>query len=86
MYICRVRGKCVATIKSSNLAGRSLMIVQRLGEGDTLSEKLLVAVDTIGCSVNETVLVTVGCSASELLGNGSAVDMAIIGIVDTYDY
>ena len=46
---------------------------------------MLVAVDMIGCSVGETVLVTRGSGARAALGTDSPADMAVVGIVDTYD-
>lgn len=46
---------------------------------------MLVAVDTIGCSVGETVLVTRGSGARAVLGADSPADMVVVGIVDTYD-
>ncbi len=86
MYICKVQGKCVSTIKKDGLLGFSLITVQKINKSGNLTGELLVAVDTIGCSVGEIVLVTVGSSARIALGNEkSPVDLAIIGIVDACD-
>ncbi|MEA4847976.1 MAG: EutN/CcmL family microcompartment protein [Clostridiaceae bacterium] len=86
MYICTVQGKCVSTIKNKKLAGYSLVIVQKLKKNGKASEDILVAVDTIGCSVGETVLVTSGQNAKYALDlKDVPVDAVIVGIVDTFD-
>lgn len=87
MLICKVCGKCVSTIKNSQLGGSSLMVLQRLDKTGKKIGDLIVAVDTIGCSIGEVVLVTTGSGARNTVGNPSSpTDMAIVGIVDTYDY
>ncbi|HZK71777.1 MAG TPA: EutN/CcmL family microcompartment protein, partial [Clostridia bacterium] len=67
MYICLVHGKCVSTIKNKKLAGYSLVTVQKLKKNGKLADEIMVAVDTIGCSVGETVLVTEGENAKHAL-------------------
>ncbi len=87
MLIAKVQGKCVSTIKNSSLQGNSLVTVQRLNKSGATTGELMVVVDTIGCSVGETVLVTTGSSARAAVGNPqSSADMAIIGIVDSCDF
>jgi len=86
MLICEVCGKCVSTIKNSQLSGSSLMLLQRLDKTGKNNGEIIVAVDTIGCSVGEVVLVTTGSAARNSIGNSSSTtDMAIVGIVDTYN-
>lgn len=86
MYLCVVQDKCVSTIKNKKLTGYSLVIVQKLKKNGKLSEDILVAVDTIGCSVGETVLVTSGENAKYALEtDGVPIDDIIVGIVDSYD-
>lgn len=85
MYICKVQGKCVSTIKNQNLTGYSLITMQRLNKSGNPTGEILVAVDPIGCSVGETVLVTRGSAVRMALGQESPADMAVIGIVDTYE-
>jgi microcompartment protein CcmK/EutM len=81
-----VQGKCVSTIKNKKLAGYSLVIVQKLKKNGKASEDILVAVDTIGCSLGETVLVTSGQNAKYALDlKDVPVDAVIVGIVDTFD-
>ncbi len=84
MYICVVQEKCVSTIKNKKLAGYSLVAVQRLKKNGKLSDDIFVAVDTIGCSINETVLVTSGENAKYALeAKEVPVDHVIVGIVDS---
>ena len=86
MYICKVQGKCVSTIKHQELAGYGLVTVQRLNAKGGLKEEVLVAVDPIGCSIGETVVTTSGSGARMALGSKeSPVDLTIIGIVDSCD-
>ncbi len=86
MYICIVQGKCVSTIKNKKLAGYSMVTVQKLKKNGKPSDDILVAVDTIGCSVGETVLVTAGENAKYALEMKDVpVDVVIVGIIDTFD-
>lgn len=87
MYICKVQGKCVSTIKNRNMGGNSLVTVQRLKPNGAVAGELMVVVDCLGCSVGETVLVTTGSAARLALGDPqSPADMAIVGIVDSCDF
>ena len=55
----------------------------RIVENDLPTEKYLVAVDSVGAGIGETVLVTLGSSARLALSDQSApVDAVIVGIVD----
>lgn len=86
MYICRVQGKCVSTIKNKKLTGYSLVTMQKLDKNGKLTGDVFVAIDTIGCSIGETVLVTSGENAKYALDiKDIPVDVVIVGIVDTYE-
>lgn len=86
MHLCVVQGKCVSTIKNKKLTGYSLVIVQKLKKNGKLSDDILVAIDTIGCSIGETVLVTSGVNAKYALETKDVpVDDIIVGIVDSND-
>jgi ethanolamine utilization protein EutN len=87
MQIGRVVGTVVATQKNRKLHGAKLLLVQPLTlEGEPRGVALL-AIDSVGAGVGETVLVVLeGKSAGDALGRkAAAVDAAIIGIVDTMD-
>jgi ethanolamine utilization protein EutN len=72
----------VSTKKQDSLVGSKFMEV-RIVENDIPTEKYLVAVDSVGAGIGETVLVTLGSSARLALVNQSApVDAVIVGIVD----
>ncbi len=85
MYICKVVGKVVATIRNPRLGPSGLILVQRLGAGGQEGGELLVAADPIGCGDGDTILVTGGANARYALGEQEApVDLAVVGIVDSY--
>lgn len=88
MQIGRVVGTVVSTQKNRDLGGAKLLLVQPLTlEGAPRGVEVL-AIDSVGAGVGETVLLVVeGKAAGEALGKkGAAVDAAIIGIVDTVEY
>jgi len=61
-------------------------MVQKLKKNGKTSDEILVAVDTIGCSIGETVLVTTGENAKYALDSDEVpIDVVIVGIVDSYD-
>ncbi len=72
----------VSTKKQTSLVGNKFMEVQLI-ENDKMTEKFIVAVDSVGAGIGETVLITTGSSARLALTNTSApVDAVIVGIVD----
>lgn len=85
MYICKVQGKCVSTIKNVKLAGFSLLTMQRINKTGNPTGEIMVAADTIGCSVGEVVIAITGSTASRMLGMDCPCDMAVVGIVDTFE-
>jgi ethanolamine utilization protein EutN len=87
MQIARVVGTVVSTQKHAKFEGAKLLLVQPIGLDARPRGTALLAVDSVGAGVNETVLVVIeGRAAGEALGRkGAPVDAAIIGIVDTVD-
>lgn len=86
MWVGKVIGTLVATPKDESLTGSKLLIVQPLDFGGGSAGSPLVAVDTIGAGTGETVLVVEGSSARHVHGKpNSAVDAAIVGIIDTIE-
>ena len=72
----------VSTKKQDSLVGSKFMEV-RILENNAPTDKFLVAVDSVGAGIGETVLVTLGSSARLALANvNSPVDAVIVGIVD----
>ena len=77
-----IRGNIVSTRKQDSLVGSKFMEVQLIENGK-LTEKYIVAIDSVGAGIGETVLVTLGSSARLALTNSNApADAVIVGIVD----
>ena len=77
-----VRDNIVSTRKQEALVGSKFLEVQLI-ENNQLTEKFIIAVDSVGAGIGETVLVTTGSAARLALHNTSApTDAVIVGIVD----
>ena len=77
-----VRDNIVSTRKQEALVGSKFLEVQLIENG-TLTEKFIIAVDSVGAGIGETVLITTGSGARLALQNTSApTDAVIVGIVD----
>ncbi len=85
MYIGKVFGTVVATIKHETFAKRKLLLVERLSPQGEADKKYDVAVDVVQAGVGDRVLVLdEGNSARQIVGlepNG-AIRAVIVGIVD----
>lgn len=85
MYLARVVGNVVATIKHPFYEGRKLMLVQRLDLDHKPTSTYDVAVDDVQAGVGDFVLVfDEGTGARQILqaGNTAPVRAVIVGIVD----
>ena len=77
-----IRGNIVSTRKQEALVGSKFMEVQLIENGN-VTDKFIIAIDSVGAGIGETVLVTTGSSARLALNNTSApADAVIVGIVD----
>ena len=77
-----IRGHIVSTRKQDSLIGSKFMEVQLMKNGN-LTDEYLIAIDSVGAGIGETVLITTGSSARLALRNTSApADAVIVGIVD----
>ncbi len=77
-----VIGNVVSTRKQETLVGSKFMEVQMIENGKRI-EEYIIAVDSVGAGIGETVLLTLGSSARLALANQNApVDAVIVGIVD----
>jgi ethanolamine utilization protein EutN len=77
-----IRGHIVSTRKQESLIGSKFMEVQLMKNGD-LTDEYVIAIDSVGAGIGETVLITTGSSARLALRNTSApADAVIVGIVD----
>lgn len=85
MWVGKVVGTLVATPKDASLTGTKLLVVQPLNYNPNQYYPI-VAVDTIGAGTGAAVLVVAGSSARMVTGKpNSAIDAAIVGIVDTLE-
>ena len=82
MVMGKVVGHVVSTRKNENMVGSKILEIQ-LMENGKMTEKFLVAIDSVGAGIGEYVLVTQGSSARLALMNPNApVDAVVVGIID----
>jgi microcompartment protein CcmK/EutM len=84
MYIGKVIGSVVATVKISHLNGRSLLVVDQLDLQGEETGAYDIAVDTVQAGPGDTVLVLdEGNGARQVLGlDPGAIRAVIVGIID----
>lgn len=84
MYLGRVVGSVVSTIKIPHLEGRRLLLVDELDEGGVQTGDYDIAVDVAQAGPGDTVLVIdEGNGARQILGiDPGAVRAVIVGVVD----
>lgn len=86
MTLGKVVGTVWATRKDEQLRGMKLQLVQELGMDGALKDRFVVAVDSVGAGVGETVLYAQGSSARQTdLTRDKPVDAVITAIVDSVD-
>jgi len=86
MQLARVIGDVVATRKDENLHGVTLLVLQPLAADGSKAGRTLVAVDTMGAGVGETVFFVRGKEASFPFHPVEVpTDAGIVGIVDHWD-
>ena len=86
MQIARVVGDVVATRKDENLSGLKLLILQPLTPAGEAVGRTLIAADSAGAGVGETVFFVRGKEASfPFYPVEAPVDAGIVGIVDHWD-
>jgi len=82
----RIAGTVVATQKSEGLVGYKLLVVDLLKTDGEITGTNLVALDTVGAGMGETVIVVRGSSARQAEGMTAVpVDASIIAIVDSIE-
>lgn len=86
MQLARVIGDVVVTVKDANLAGISLLVLQPLAADGSASGRTIVAVDSVGAGVGETVFFVRGKEAAFPFHPVPVpADAGIVGIVDHFD-
>ena len=83
MLLARVVGTVVATKKDARLEGRKLLVLENIEPTGESKGSYVVAVDTVGAGVQETVIAVQGSSSRMAEGmKDIPVDTAVVGIVD----
>jgi carbon dioxide concentrating mechanism protein CcmL len=78
MYLAKVVGNVVCSVQNENLNGRTLLLVRRLPGGP-----VVVAMDSVGAGLGETVYVCRGKEASfPFLPREVPTEATIVAIVD----
>ncbi|AUC60515.1 carbon dioxide concentrating mechanism protein CcmL [Cyanobacterium sp. HL-69] len=84
MQIAQVCGTVVSNLKSRNLTGVKLLLVQLIDAEGNLLPTYEVAGDTVGAGIHEWVLLTRGSAARKEAGQENRpVDAMVVGIIDT---
>jgi microcompartment protein CcmK/EutM len=86
VQLAKVIGEVVSTMKDSNLAGLTLLVLQPLSADGQPSGRTLVALDSVGAGVGENVFFVRGREAAfPFYPAEPPADAAIVGIVDHWD-
>jgi ethanolamine utilization protein EutN len=86
MYIGKVVGTVVSSIKDPKVASLTLQIVQELDEQNRPRGRYVVAVDTVGAGQGDLVLFAQGSSARQTTAtDGRPIDAAIFAVIDSWD-
>ncbi|MGC1463697.1 MAG: EutN/CcmL family microcompartment protein [Terracidiphilus sp.] len=84
MFLARIEGTVVATVKHPTLGGCRFLVAQRLGTDGSAAAEPIAVLDWLGATRGTTVLVsTDGDIAREKLGNTTPARMVVVGIVDS---
>jgi microcompartment protein CcmK/EutM len=86
MQLARVIGDVVATRKDDNLHGLKLLVLQPIGADGSPAGRTLVAVDSAGAGIGETVFFVRGKEASfPFYPTEVPADAGVVGIVDHWN-
>jgi microcompartment protein CcmK/EutM len=86
MYIGKVVGTVVSTIKDPKVSSLTLQIVQELDEHNRARGKYVVAVDAVGAGQGDLVLFVQGSSARQTVQtDGKPIDATIFAVIDSWD-
>jgi ethanolamine utilization protein EutN len=86
MQLARVIGDVVVTRKDDNLSGVTLLVLQPIAADGSAIGRTLVAVDSVGAGVGETVFFVRGKEASfPFYPVEVPADAGVVGIVDHWD-
>jgi microcompartment protein CcmK/EutM len=88
MYIGRVSGTVVATVKHEAFNGRKLLIVDRLGTDGETTDSYDICIDVVQAGIGDRVLVLdEGNGARQILKQQVApIRAVVVGIVDDVEF
>ncbi len=83
MFLARIEGTVVATVKHATLNGCRFLVARRMEPNGSLAEEPNVVIDWHGAAIGSIVIVsTDGDIARERLGNTTPARMVVVGLVD----
>lgn len=84
MFLARVVGEVVATIKHAELAAHKLLLVRGVEPDGRPTGRLMIALDAVDAGPGDRVLVAdEGNSAAQVLGRArGAVRTVVVGVID----
>ncbi len=87
MILARVAGRITSTIHHPTMAGRKLLVLDKLDAQGRPTGGYVIAIDSIGAGAGETVIVLdEGGGAGQILGRkGMPIRSVVVGIVDDMD-
>jgi len=87
MFIARVIGEVVSTIKHPALTGRKLLVVEKLTERGEPTGSSQLAVDSVAAGEGDTVLVMDEGSSAALVTemDNPPIRTIIVGVIDSVD-
>ena len=87
MRLARVIGTVVSARKDERLDGSKLLLLEPLTTaGEASGAAAVIAVDTVGAGVTETVIYVTGTTARRAVGaDTTPADAAVVGIVDHWE-
>ena len=87
MFIARVIGEVVSTIKHPALRGRKLLVVEKLTEGGEPTGDSQLAVDSVSAGEGDTVLVLDEGTSAALVTDldNPPIRTVIVGVIDSVD-
>ena len=87
MILARIKGRITSTIHHPDMAGRKLLICEKLNAQAEPGSGYVIAIDTIGAGAGETVIILdEGNGARQILQvDGMPVRSVVVGVVDHVD-
>ncbi len=87
MILARVAGRITSTIHHPDMAGRKLLVCDKLDQTGQPNGGYVIAIDTVGAGAGETVIILdEGNGARQILQvDGMPVRSVVVGVVDDVD-